>query len=138
MKRPATSLVGRLSLKGLAGLLGRCDVVVSNDSGPLHLAAAVGASTVGIFWGMNLINAGPFFRRLHRPLLGWLHACSVCGRDLINNRCEHAASSVADVAVEDVIFNAIDLLRTRARDRMEMHAAPNSTLDSTVGGVHDA
>lgn len=52
----AQNVCGRLSLGGLAGLLSRCRVVVSNDSGPLHLAAAVGAATVGIYWCGNLIT----------------------------------------------------------------------------------
>ncbi|WP_324287650.1 glycosyltransferase family 9 protein, partial [Klebsiella pneumoniae] len=37
MEHEAIDLCGQLSLGGLAGLLGRCAVVVSNDSGPLHL-----------------------------------------------------------------------------------------------------
>src|SRR5690606_1100384 len=66
---------GHLSIGGLAGLLSRCTLVVGNDSGPLHLAKAVGAATVGIYWGANLINAGPAWRTRHRPLLSWQLEC---------------------------------------------------------------
>ena len=59
MKYPALNLAGRLSPSGLAGTLSRCSVVVSNDSGPLHLAQAVGSATVGIYWCINLVTAGP-------------------------------------------------------------------------------
>lgn len=41
--------VGRLSLPQLAALLSRVRVLVSNDSGPVHLAAAVGTPTVVLF-----------------------------------------------------------------------------------------
>jgi ADP-heptose:LPS heptosyltransferase len=42
-------LAGKLSLDGLLGLLERSAVVISNDSGPLHLAAAVGRPVVALF-----------------------------------------------------------------------------------------
>ena len=45
-------------------------VVVSNDTGPLHLAVAVGAPTVGIFWIGNLVNSGPL-GRARRSVRSW-------------------------------------------------------------------
>lgn len=45
----ALSIAGRTSLGGYAALAGRARFVVAMDSGPMHLAAAVGAPTVGIF-----------------------------------------------------------------------------------------
>jgi ADP-heptose:LPS heptosyltransferase len=60
----AQAACGSLSLGGLAGLLSRARLVISNDSGPLHIAAAVGAATVGIYWCGNLITAGPMTRRI--------------------------------------------------------------------------
>ena len=110
----AFDLCGRLSLGGLAGLLNRCAVVVSNDSGPLHLAGAVGTATVGIYWGPNLINAGPPNRVRHRPVLSWRSNCPVCGATLFDNDCGHAASVVADVPTEEVAGYALELLQTFA------------------------
>lgn len=50
IERPrVANLVGRLSLRQLAALLQRAKVLVSNDSGPVHLAAAVGTPTVVLF-----------------------------------------------------------------------------------------
>ena len=45
----AVNLVGRLTLRQLAGLLQRARLLVSNDSGPVHLASAVGTRTVVLF-----------------------------------------------------------------------------------------
>src|ERR687885_1646048 len=104
----AFDLCGRLSLGGLAGLLNRCAVVVSNDSGPLHLAGAVGTATVGIYWGPNLINAGPATRARHRPALSWRSNCPVCGDTLFEGSCGHRASVVVDVPVEEVANSALD------------------------------
>ncbi|MBI4506667.1 MAG: lipopolysaccharide heptosyltransferase II [Chloroflexi bacterium] len=42
-------LTARLALPELAALCARADLYVGNDSGPLHLAAAVGAPTLGLF-----------------------------------------------------------------------------------------
>jgi ADP-heptose:LPS heptosyltransferase len=119
MSHDALNLCGRLSLRGLAGLLSRCAVVVSNDSGPLHMAAAVGAATVGIYWGPNLINAGPLTRVRHRPALSWRLNCPVCGATLFNGSCGHRDSVVADVLTEEVLNYALDLLALEpaAQDR---------------------
>ena len=53
LARPAAirSVIGELSLAGLTGLLSRCAFYVGNDSGPKHIAAAVGIPTVGIHSG---------------------------------------------------------------------------------------
>lgn len=106
MRRPAVGLSGRLTLGGLAGLLSRCAVVVSNDSGPLHLAAAVGAATVGVYWCENLMNWGPLTRARRRTVTAWRLSCSVRGEE----RGGHDASLVADVPTADVAGAALDLL----------------------------
>ena len=102
------SLAGRLDLPGLVGVLAAADVVLANDSGPRHLAQAVGARTVGIFVFGNTINAMPFGRARHRIRLGRITRCPVCGRDATQvgwtaARCEHDPSYVADVPVADVL-----------------------------------
>ncbi len=49
MRTSAAVLAGAVSLRGLAALLARAAVVVALDSGPMHVAAAVGAPTLGVF-----------------------------------------------------------------------------------------
>ena len=110
MQSEAENLWGRLSLGGLAGLLSRSRLLVANDSGPLHLGAAVGASTVGIYWCFNLLNAGELTRTRHRPVLSWRLECPVCGLNCLEGECSHGDSFVADVPVEEVTAQALDLL----------------------------
>lgn len=110
-----TSLAGRLDLGGLVGVLAEADVVLANDSGPRHLAQALGTRTVGIFVFGNTINAMPFGRERHRIRLGRITRCPVCGADATQvgwtaPRCPHDPSYVADVPVEDVLADALDLL----------------------------
>jgi heptosyltransferase-2 len=54
------NLIGRTDLRLLAGVLARCQAFVSNDSGAMHLAAALGVPVAAIF--------GPTDDRVTRPL----------------------------------------------------------------------
>jgi ADP-heptose:LPS heptosyltransferase len=112
MRQPAQDTTGQLQLGGLAGLLSRCRVVVSNDSGPLHLAAAVGAATVGIYWCFNLINAGPLETARHRAVVSWRQRCPICHIDRSRFSCDHHPSFVADIAPDEVIATARELFAT--------------------------
>lgn len=113
-----TSIGGRLSLGELAGLLARADLFVGNDSGPRHLAQAVGCPTASVFWVGNLINGGPLTRTHHRVRLAWTTRCPVCGIDATQvgwsaPRCEHDDSFVADVPVDAVWSDVSSLLDAR-------------------------
>jgi ADP-heptose:LPS heptosyltransferase len=99
-----------LSLRGLVGVLERARVVISNDTGPLHLASAVGTPTVGIYWVGNLVNGAPPWRARHRPVASFRVHCPVCGADCMQDACGHDASFVADVRVEEVAAAALDLV----------------------------
>ena len=112
MTHTPEQLCDRLSLKGLTGLLSRCVLVVGNDSGPLHLAHAVGTPTVGIYWCGNVFTAGPVTRARHRPVLSWRLECPVCGVNCITGKCDHHESFVADVPVDEVLGAASGLLDT--------------------------
>ena len=103
---------GRLSLLGSAELIGRAAVVVTNDSGPLHLASAMNTPTVAVFGptvpafgfgplasrsavaGMDSLACRPCHRHGPRrcPLGHWR-----CMRDLSP---EHVAKLVESVARE--------------------------------------
>lgn len=110
-------LRGRTDIAELTGILSRAAVFVGNDSGPLHLAAAVGAATVGVYWCGNLVNAGPATVRRHRTVASWRLACPVCGADCMGSGCSHDASFVADVPASDVSREAVDLLSRHVRER---------------------
>jgi len=103
-------LCGRLGLGGLAAFMARCDLVISNDTGPVHVGAAVGAKTVGIYWAGNMINGGALTRSRHRLLASWRMECSECGQNCMEGRCAHSSSFVADVPVEEVAEAAFELL----------------------------
>jgi heptosyltransferase I len=53
-------LCGRTGLHQLAALAAESDLLISNDTGPLHLAAAAGARVVGIYTCTDPLLTGPF------------------------------------------------------------------------------
>jgi ADP-heptose:LPS heptosyltransferase len=110
MRHPALDLAGRLGLGGLCGLLERAALVISNDTGPLHLALALGVPSVGIFWLTNLIEGRPLRQSGLRAALSLQTRCPVCGQDNILTRCPHDESFVAEVTVEEVEGLARSLL----------------------------
>jgi ADP-heptose:LPS heptosyltransferase len=123
MTAPAAPLAGQLSVPGLAALYARCAVVVSNDTGPLHLAAAVGTPVVGLFWAANMINWAGVDRAAYRPVISWTMTCPECGAprdaDLYPARsgrpgCDHRVSFLVDIPVAEVTGVALDLLGARS------------------------
>jgi heptosyltransferase I len=57
--RRGINLAGQTNLKQLSALLQTVDLMVSNDSGPLHLAAALGTPVVGIYTCTSSVISGP-------------------------------------------------------------------------------
>jgi len=93
--RPHRNLViaPPLEIRDLAGHLQRCTVFISGDTGPMHLALAVGTPTIAIFRVANLQrygNQGPRNRVVFRP--------------------------GGDVSVGDVLAAFRDLLRVLTRE----------------------
>jgi ADP-heptose:LPS heptosyltransferase len=110
-----SSRAGAQSLPELVATLLASDVVLANDSGPRHLAAALGTRTAGIYWVGNVVNAGPLGRSRDRVQIAFTTACPVCGVDITQvgwtaERCEHDVSIVADVPPGAVLADVRSLL----------------------------
>ena len=57
---PTINLIGKTSILQLGALLERCDICLTCDSGPMHIAAAVGTSTVALFGPTDPIRHRPY------------------------------------------------------------------------------
>lgn len=66
-KQAATNLAGETSIAELIGLLAHCDLVVTNDTGPAHVAAALNRPTLTIFGPTNEFETAPL--GLHSELI---------------------------------------------------------------------
>ena len=106
----APARIVALGVQGLVGALAGAGIVVGNDSGPLHMAAAVGTPTVGLYWAQNAVNSPPPWRARHRPLAAFDIACPICGADNLRGECEHHASFLTGIRVDEVTAAATELL----------------------------
>jgi lipopolysaccharide heptosyltransferase II len=75
MGAPSCSVAGSLDLGGLAALLSRCDLLVANNTGPVHVAAAVGTPVLDLY---ALTNPQ------HTP---WMVPCRVLSHDVACRWC---------------------------------------------------
>src|SRR5207247_7538000 len=60
MQTAPIDLMGQTTLKELIALLRRARLLVTNDSGPMHLAAAVGTPVIALFGPTDLARTGPY------------------------------------------------------------------------------
>lgn len=112
LESPAVSVAGQTSVRDLMIVLSKCRVVLTNDSGALHVSAALGVPTVAIF-GPTVKPFG-FFPKGHwttvvesegldcRPCS--LHGAKTCPKG--HFRCMN------DVSVDRVVNAARDLIRS--------------------------
>lgn len=105
---------GDLALPGLAALLQQLDVFITGDTGPMHLADAVGTPVVAIFGPSDPARYGP--RGPHDRIVRIDLPCSPCNRiRLPPARCTgHTPDCLAGIQVSSVLEAADDVLRSRA------------------------
>ena len=104
------------TLPQLGVLLKKCAFIVSNDSGPMHIAAAVGTPVLGIFGPTNPLLQGPYgeshlvVRREGLDCLG----CNLTS-------CPIGHPCMKDLTVE-MVMEGVD--RLIARNRIPLTAGP--------------
>lgn len=82
------NLAGLTSLRELGSLIKLCHVLLTNDSGPMHIAAAIGTPVIALFGSTNEVITGPyktaFSRVIRKPV-----SCSPCYKRVcpIDFRC---------------------------------------------------
>lgn len=99
------NIAGRTSLAGLAALFRKGKCLITNDSGPMHLAVAVGLPVVAMFGPTNPLRTGPFDPEGRNRVLCTQEKCSPCyRRECADMRCLKAITTdqVLD-AVEEVL-----------------------------------
>ena len=63
LEHPALDLIGKDTLKQLPALLSRADLVMTPDSGPMHIANAMGTKVLGLHAASNPNRSGPYSDR---------------------------------------------------------------------------
>jgi lipopolysaccharide heptosyltransferase I len=101
MAEPPIDLTGRTALKELAAVLAEARVMLTNDSGPMHVAAAVGTPVVAVFGPTSPALTGPYGPG-HRVLAGRA-PCSPCfRRECLYDRSNAAMLCLTNITPEDV------------------------------------
>lgn len=96
MKTPAVNLGGQTTLRELACLYRQAALVITTDSGPMHLAAAMGTPVVALFGPTDPARTGPYGDG-HRVIRGAL-PCMPCFR----RRCDDPRC-MREITVETVL-----------------------------------
>jgi heptosyltransferase I len=65
-KAPVLNLVGKTDIKQLLALLRQAALLISPDSGPVHMATAVGTPVIGLYASTNPDRAGPYLSQRWR------------------------------------------------------------------------
>ncbi|HAM40168.1 MAG TPA: lipopolysaccharide heptosyltransferase II [Candidatus Omnitrophica bacterium] len=105
---PVEMLAGRTTLPQLVDLMRRAALLISNDSGPMHLAVAVGTPVVAIFGPTNPRQTGPYPGAAHAVLRVSL-PCSPCLKAQCKDTPE--VNCLIQIEVEQVVAAAERLMR---------------------------
>ena len=105
--RAEATLLPPTTLKELAAILGRSSLVVTNDSGPMHIAAAMGAPVVAIFGPTNPRLQGPH-QTVSAVVRNETLDCLGCNLTTcpIGNPCMHGLAPEAVVAACERVLGA--------------------------------
>jgi lipopolysaccharide heptosyltransferase II len=124
VKKEIINITGTHSLSQLAAVIKRADLMVSNDSGPMHIAAAVGTPVVALFSGADIPHLWYPFGNIHRVIRKEVN-CSPC----FKNQCgEHRCMS--EISVEEVFQAVRELLKKGRGKRTEGEVVKGTELKS--------
>ena len=117
----ALDLAGKTTLSQAMALISRCRVFVTNDSGLMHVAAALGVPLVAIFGSTDPSRTGPLgenSRVLYKPL-----PCAPC----LKTRCPRGRECMEAISVEEV-FEEVRTLWGSSKDRESLKSQMNFKL----------
>lgn len=103
-KTRAINLCGKVDIGTLMGLVSMAHLTVANDSGGMHLAAAVGTPVVGLFFSTQPSWTGPvspMSKSIYKPL-----DCSPC----FKRKCEKGNLCTQTITVDDVLSAIEELI----------------------------
>ena len=105
------SFCGKLSIDQSAALISNCKVMVSGDTGPLHIANATGISVIGLYGSTPILRTGPYGKKA--SVLKSNRKCVPCNKRKCKYISKNAESTpcLLDIKPEKVL-RFIDLSLT--------------------------
>jgi heptosyltransferase-2 len=110
MRRKPVNLAGRTTVREMMALLSLCGFLVTNDSGPMHIAAALGVPLVAIFGPTDWRTTSPWTRKA--KIVRVDVDCSPCMR----RECDRGHECMLGVTSDMVVRAARDLFAESARE----------------------
>lgn len=114
MKHPATNLAGRFNLDELACVLRRLDLLITNDSGPMHIAAALKTPVVALFGPEDPVYTKPYTSPDKYRIVQSKVPCRPCTR----KKCDKPVC-MEMVKPEEVLGACLELMSLRRFERRE-------------------
>ena len=105
MRHPPVILSGKTTLSDLIALISCCDLFITNDSGPMHLAAALQIPMLAIFGPTDEIATGPM--SVKAVVIKKKVECSPC----LLRECPIDHRCMAGISVEEVYCHAVQQLQ---------------------------
>lgn len=110
LDKQCINLVGNITLGQLAAVLHESDLLIGNDSGPMHMAAAVGTPLVALFGGGEYTYWKPWTDKKRAIIIRHLVPCAPCfNLDCRDNKC------MKEISVKEVYDAAVYMLNERIR-----------------------
>jgi lipopolysaccharide heptosyltransferase II len=106
----ALNLAGKTTLLETAGILKHCRLLISGDSGILHMGVGLGKSTVSIFGPSNAAKWAPKGDR--HVVINHHLPCSPCSHFGMMPTCPIGVQCIRDISVDEVFLAAQKLLNS--------------------------
>ena len=108
------SLAGKLNLNELCYIISRLNLFITNDSGPMHIAAATRTPVVAIFGPENPMHLRPYAQETLYRVVYKNVPCRPCSK----STCENTIC-LSSIAPNDVFNACVELLDTTRRIKNE-------------------
>jgi heptosyltransferase-2 len=105
LQEPVVDLVGRTSLRQALGIMSQLNLLVTNDSGLMHAAAALSVPLVALFGSTDPVATGPFTSRA--TVIRHPQPCSPC----FKRTCETGYTCLTAISVDEVAAAARAFLK---------------------------
>lgn len=103
------NLAGKTTVRGLMALIRKCNLFITNDSGPMHIAAAFGVPLVAIFGSTDHATTSPYTDKA--VIVRKEVECAPCKL----RECPTDHRCMTAVTADDVVMAALELLEKTTR-----------------------
>jgi heptosyltransferase-2 len=118
MKTRSVDATGRTGIRQLMALIEHCDLIISNDTGPMHLAWALGKPVVTFLGAADIREIRPLSPKVH--IINKELPCSPC----IKEECPAGTTECLELITADEVYeSAVEMLRRHGPEKNTGHKA---------------